>query len=41
MAHAFEEGFFRAPDWVEGTAAVFGLVKPCNDFVNYTIDGCE
>lgn len=41
VAHAVEDGFFRAPDWLERTAEVFGLMKPFNDFVNYTIDECE
>ena len=41
VAHAVEDGFFRAPDWLDRTAEVFGLMKPFNDFVNYTIDECE
>ena len=35
------DDFFGGEDWLERTAAVFELMKPFNDFVNYTIDDFE
>lgn len=32
------DSFFDDPDWVEKTAREFQIMKPLNDFFNYTID---
>lgn len=40
VCHAVDDDFFRGPDWLERTARVFQLMKPYNDFINYTIDEC-
>ena len=40
VCHAVDDDFFRGPDWLERTAQVFQLMKPYNDFINYTIDEC-
>lgn len=32
------DGFFLSPDWPEKAAGLFRLVKPFNDFLNYSID---
>ncbi len=41
ISHHVEDGFFRRGDWLDRTEDVFRLMKPFNDFVNYTIDECE
>lgn len=41
VCHYVADDFFRRDDWLEQTAGVFRLMKPFNDFINYTIDECE
>ena len=41
VSHAVPDDFFREEDWLERAAGIFMLMKPFNDFVNYTIDECE
>lgn len=41
ISHHVEDGFFHRGDWLDRTEDVFRLMKPFNDFVNYTIDECE
>lgn len=41
VSHAVPDDFFREKDWLERAAGIFMLMKPFNDFVNYTIDECE
>ena len=38
MVHFAPDNFFDAPDWVEQTAHAFEIMKPVNDFFNYTVD---
>ena len=33
-----KEAFFRDPAWVEIAAERFSLLKPLNDFLNYSLD---
>lgn len=37
-AHYLDEEFFCQDDWVEKTAELFLILKPLNDFINYSID---
>ena len=32
------ETFFFKPDWMKKAAADFQVLKPFNDFLNYTVD---
>ena len=32
------DSFFDSPDWIEKTAHDFKIMKPLNDFLNYTVD---
>lgn len=38
VACGVSDDFFRHEDWVERAGEIFHLMKPFNDFVNYTID---
>lgn len=37
-AHILDKQFFMQPDWIEKTAELFMILKPLNDFINYSID---
>lgn len=37
-AHNFSREFFERPDWIEQTSRLFEMLKPMNDFLNYSID---
>lgn len=37
-AHYLDEKFFCRKNWVERTAEMFLILKPLNDFINYSID---
>ncbi|MDE6266468.1 MAG: DUF2461 domain-containing protein [Muribaculaceae bacterium] len=37
-AHYLDEAFFCQDDWVKRTADLFLILKPLNDFINYSID---
>ena len=41
VCHTVPDDFFRGENWLDRTAGIFELMKPFNDFVNYTIDECE
>ena len=41
VCHTVPDDFFRDENWLDRTAEIFELMKPFNDFVNYTIDECE
>ena len=41
VCHTVPDDFFRDENWLDRTAGIFELMKPFNDFVNYTIDECE
>lgn len=41
VAHRVSDDFFCREDWAERTGEIFRLMKPFNDFVNYTIDDME
>lgn len=41
IATVISDDFLRQPDWLEQTVAVFRLMKPFLDFINYTIDDYE
>ncbi len=41
VCHAVPDDFFRGEDWADRAAGIFALMKPFNDFVNYTIDEYE
>jgi len=32
------DDFFGSPDWIEKAAHDFHIMKPLNDFLNYTVD---
>ena len=36
--HALDRSFFHRPDWPEEAARLYALLKPMNDFLNYSID---
>lgn len=36
--HNFDREFFDRPDWPEEAAAILEVLKPMNDFLNYSID---
>lgn len=36
--HRLDRKFFDSPDWPEKTAAMLQVLKPMNDFLNYSID---
>lgn len=36
--HACDRAFFLDPSWPERAANLFGILKPFNDFLNYSID---
>lgn len=36
--HACDRNFFLDPAWPERAARLFGILKPLNDFLNYSID---
>lgn len=36
--HSCSQAFFESEDWPERAAALFALVKPLNDFLNYSIE---
>jgi len=36
--HKLDRAFFDAPDWPEKIAAMLQVLKPLNDFLNYSID---
>ncbi len=41
VCHGVDDDFFRSSDWLERSVEVFRLMKPFNDFINYTIDDYE
>lgn len=41
VLHPVPDDFFRSDDWLENTVALFRLMKPFNDFVNYAVDDME
>lgn len=41
VSHLVQDDFFRADDWLEQIERVFCLLKPYNDFINYTVDDYE
>lgn len=38
VSHHVADDFFRQENWLDRTEALFKLMKPYNDFINYTID---
>lgn len=36
--HELDRAFFDAPDWPEKVASMLRILKPMNDFLNYSID---
>ncbi len=36
--HLLPPQFFEQPDWIERTARLYEILKPMNDFLNYSID---
>ena len=41
VCHAVKDDFFHQKDWLEQTGQIFRLMKPFNDFINFTIDEME
>lgn len=41
VCHAVKDNFFHQKDWLEQTGQIFRLMKPFNDFINFTIDEME
>ena len=41
VCHTVKDDFFHQKDWLEQTCRIFRLMKPFNDFINFTIDEME